>query len=358
MSRLAPSSHRRLASLAACVLGLTVGGCRHAAAPARPPAESGPPRHVTTVAVQRSAPGADESASPGLLRARERATLAARLSAPVVALPYRAGEHVPAGAIVARLDDALPRAALASAQIAHDNAQADLARLEALVARQAATPRERDEAATRAAGARAALAGARNGLGFALVRTPFAGTLARRHVDVGDVVAPGQALVEVEGAGGLELVASVSATLAARLRPGAVAEASVDGQSQVLPVTVRAVSQAGDPGTHRFEVRADLPAVDGLRSGLFARLRVPGDAAGAEAARHAEGLSVPLRATLARGGLAGVFVVSAGRAQLRFVALGATHGDQVEVRAGLEASERVVLDPADLTDGARVEELR
>ena len=64
--------------------------------------------------------------------------------------------------------------------------------------------------------------------------------------------------------------------LVSRLRPGLALEVVVDGQrGRSLTAIVRAVSASGDPATHRFEVRADLPAASGLRSGLFARLVVP-----------------------------------------------------------------------------------
>jgi hypothetical protein len=51
-------------------------------------------------------------------------------------------------------------------------------------------------------------------------------------------------------------------------------------------------------------------------------------------------------------------VVRDGRARLRWVAAGARDGDSVETRAGVEPGERVVLEPAGLVDGARVEEER
>jgi hypothetical protein len=101
--------------------------------------------------------------------------------------------------------------------------------------------------------------------------------------------------------------------------------------------------------THRFELRADLPAAPGLRTGLFARLTLP---SAAEEPR----LHVPESALLRRGGLAGVFVVTEGRARLRWVALGETAGGRVEIRAGVDAGERVALDPAGLSDGVPVAE--
>ena len=53
-----------------------------------------------------------------------------------------------------------------------------------------------------------------------------------------------------------------------------------------------------------------------------------------------------------RGGLAGVFVVSEGRARLRWIAVGEPEDGTVEVRAGLRDGERVVTDRSGLVDGA------
>ncbi|HEY7509003.1 MAG TPA: efflux RND transporter periplasmic adaptor subunit, partial [Vicinamibacteria bacterium] len=185
---------------------------------------------------------------------------------------------------------------------------------------------------------------ARDSLSYTALRAPFAGRIAARHVNVGDVVSPGVPLIEIDGEAGLELKATVEPALARTLRPGAKLQALVDGQPAPLTAIVTAVAPGGDPVTHRSEVKADLPAAAGLRAGVFARLLVP--AAATEAALH-----LPASALLERGGLTGVFVVRDGRARLRWIAPGTREGDAVEVRAGVEEGERVVLDPGDLQDG-------
>jgi hypothetical protein len=157
--------------------------------------------------------------------------------------------------------------------------------------------------------------------------------------------------VELEGEGGLELQATVEAGVAAILRPGARLTALVDGQPGPLPATVTAVAPAGDATTHRVELTADLPDAPGLRAGLFARLLVPGVVAESR-------LSVPATALFERGGLTGLFVVDAGRARLRWVAPGSRDGNGVEIRAGVEAGERVVVDPGGLVDRAALVEQR
>jgi membrane fusion protein, multidrug efflux system len=307
-----------------------------------------PARSVSTAAAVRAGDGG-EITLPAVVQARQRATLSARIPASVVELPFREGEAVKEGAVVARLDDGALRAAVSAAEAALRSAEADLARAQGLLEKGAATPRELEEATARAAGARAQLSGAKDNLAYAVLRSPFAGRLAARPANVGDVVSPGVTLVEIEGEGGLELKATVEAEVAGRLRPGAKIRALADGQAEPLAAIVRSVAPAGDPTTHRFEVRADLAGTPGLRAGVFARLVLPAPGGPAR-------ITVPGSALFERGGLTGVFVVVEGKARLRWVAPGAPVGDALEIRAGIEAGERVALDPAGLTDGAPVVE--
>jgi len=303
----------------------------------------GPARDVKTAEVVRTG-GAGEVAVPGTVQARKRATLAARMPASVVELPYQEGQWVKAGAVVVRLDDAALRAAVAAAEAGVKAAQSDLDRTKTLLEKGAATPRELEQMTAAASGAQAQLTAAKDGLSYSALRAPFAGRVASRRVNLGDVANPGMPLIEIEGEGGLELKATVESTLAATLKPGAKLRAQVDGQAAPLTATVTAIAPSGDPTTHRFEVKADLPTASGLRAGLFARLLVPGVTADPR-------VFVPAAAVFERGGLTGVFVAKDGKARLRWIAAGAREGDLVEARAGLEAGERVVLAPADLVDG-------
>ncbi len=310
----------------------------------------GPPRDVTTVAVLRGGESR-EIAVPGTVRARQRAALSARIPASVAELPVRVGQRVAAGAVVIRLDAAALRAALAAAEAGLNAARADLDRTIALLEKDAATQRELDEMTARAAAAEAQATAARDSLSYAVLRAPFAGRVAARPVNLGDVVNPGMVLIEIEGEGGLEVRTSVGPETAALLRPGSKVRALPDGQPRPIEATITAVAPAGDPTTHRFEVKASLPAVKGLRAGTFARLLVPAPAGDAR-------IHIPQAAVFARGGLDGVFVAEDGKARLRWVALGARAGETVEVRAGLEAGERCILDPSGLADGAPIRETR
>jgi RND family efflux transporter MFP subunit len=324
------------------LVAILAAGCgkHEAARPSAGPAV--PARQVRTEAVVRSG-SVGELAVPGVVQARQRAALSARTPASVVLLPYQEGQWVKAGAVVVRLDDAASRASVAAAEAGLKAAQADLDRTRSLLAKGAATPRELEQMTAAASAAEAQLSAAKDALSYSALRAPFAGRVAARRVNLGDVVSPGSTLVEIEGEGGLELRATVESAVAAALRPGARLKAQVDGQTAALDATVSAIAPAGDPTTHRFELKADLKAAPGLRAGLFARLLVPGLAAEPT-------LLVPAAAVFERGGLTGVFVAADGKARLRWIAPGARAGERMEVRAGLEAGEHVVLDPGDLAD--------
>ncbi len=327
------------------VVFVATASCARSSPPTPRAAE--PSRIVTTVAVEAS--GASPVTVPATVLARERATLAARVSGSVVALPYREGESVRRGQVVARIEARALGSAVIAAEAEKAAAEADLARVDRLLSRGAATTHEADQARARAAAARAGVAAAREAFGHAELRAPFGGRVSARPANVGDVVMPGTTILEIEGTSGLEIVATIEAVQAARLRVGARATVDVDGQPAPLDAVVRAVSEAGDPVTHRVQVRADLPPVTGLRSGVFARLALPVRA-------DATHLAVPASAIVSRGSLTGVYVVREGRARLRWIAAGEARAGAVEVRAGLDPGERVVRDPAGLADGTAVRE--
>jgi membrane fusion protein (multidrug efflux system) len=307
---------------------------------------------VQTAAVETvSEPGQVTSAT---IVARERATLASRMSATVVELPFDQGDAVRSGQVVVQLDDEALRSSLRAAEANLAAARADRDRMERLLERDAATPRETEAVRARAAAAEAELETARDALRYSSLQAPFTGYLARRLVREGDVVSPGQALVEIEGAGGYELRASVDAAAAATIAPGTPLAVEVDGINGAVTATVRAVTPAGDPQTHRFELVADLEALRGLRSGLYARLLLPP----APGEPDGGGLAIPVEAAFSRGGLVGVFVADDGVARLRWIAGGHRQDGRLLVRAGLEAGEKVVIDPDGLSDGDAIMERR
>jgi len=316
---------------------------------AAPAAEPTPP--AAKVRVIRPAPPSGGAFVPATVVAQRRATLSTRLAASVRAVLVEEGQRVAAGQLLVSLADADVRSGLAAAETALAAAAVHERRIRELGAVRAATPAELEMASAQRAQAEAAVAGARASLSYTEIRAPFAGTVQARRVNAGDLVGPGQPIVELEG-DGLELTASLSAAEARGLVLGApIRFAAGAGRGEAV---VTALTPGGDPLSHRRGLRARVKAFDGeLRSGTFARLEVP-----ATGATAAGGVWVPRSALVARGDLTGVFVAANGRAELRWLALGEAVGDLVGVRAGLAPGEEVVDTPGTLRDGQPVEVLR
>ena len=313
-------------------------------------AETASPIAVQSAEVRATSEGAALEI-PAAIESTRRATLSSRLAASIVSLDHREGDAVNAGAVLVRLESAGLSAALAAAEASDTAAARDLARAEALLGKGAATRNEVENATTAATRARSAVIAAREALSYAAVRAPFAGRITRKVASVGDTVSPGQALLEIEGPGGLEVTASIEASVYERLKVGQKIDVRIDGVRAPVTAVIHTLAPSADPTTHRFTLRADIRGADSVRAGLFARISVP--VPGTE-----RRILVPAGAVIRRGGLTGVYVIREGRAWLRWIAPGDTFGDALEARAGLEPNERVALDPARLHDGAAVTEAR
>jgi membrane fusion protein, multidrug efflux system len=317
---------------------------------AAPPAARGapPPNVAARVrAVRAGAPG-DAAFVPSSVVAARRATLSTRVAAAVREVHVREGQRVAAGQLLVSLSDADVRGALAAAESGLSAAAAHEHRIRELAKERAATPSELEQAMAQRAQMEAGVAAARATLAYTELRAPFPATVQARRIEPGDLVGPGQPLLELEG-DALELVASLSDAEARGLAVGRILpfEASgARGEAEVVALT-----PGGDPLSHRRAVRARVRSVEGeLRSGAFARLRVPGGGAA-----PASELWVPRTALVERGDLTGVFVASAGRAELRWISVGEGAGDRVAIRAGVKAGEMVVDAPGPLRDGQAVE---
>ena len=94
-----------------------------------------------------------------------------------------------------------------------------------------------------------------------------------------------------------------------------------------------------NPANHSFRVRLDLPSrAPGLYPGMLVDVAL--------AVGETERLLLPSSVLVSRSEVNAVYVAGAdGRLSLRQVRPGNRFGEQIEILAGLEAGERVALDP-------------
>lgn len=226
------------------------------------------------------------------------------------------------------------------------------ARLDAAKSRRLSAQMRREQAAAAAqqtSQARAGLQGAQAIAGYALIRAPFAGVVTRRWVDPGDQVGPGSPVIDVEDRSEWRIEADVPESEAGLLKLGTEVLTELDSHASAQrSARIVEIRPSADPASRTVRVKATLEDTTRLRSGMFARMIV--------AKGRQTSVSVPSEAVLDSEGLARVWVVSPeGRAELRVVTLGKTHGRTATVLSGLNAGERVaVTNTAALVEGARV----
>jgi len=284
----------------------------------------------------------------GTVRARLHATLEARLSGRIEALPVVLGQPVQAGEILVRLNAAEINAQLEQAEASLEHAEQESKRFSLLFEQQAASRAEHEAAEARYRVAKGAVAEAKAMESYVEVRAPFDGVVAKKWADVGDLAAPGKPLISIEDPSELQLEADIPQTIAPHVRLKDRLIGRVDGVSGDLAGKVSELSLAADSASRTIRVKVDLPPQPGLSPGQFARLLVPVGAS--------DSLRVPASAVVQRGQLEIVFAVEQKRAQFHLVKTGKRFGDELEILSGLHAGDAVVVaEAAHLRDGQRVE---
>jgi RND family efflux transporter MFP subunit len=364
------------------------GGGEHS-----PEAKAREPIAVTVVPVIASST-AERLEAGGVLAAQESASVSSRLVATIVYVRVKAGDRVRAGDVLVTLDARdvtehvnRARASAVAAEKALTQARSEQSaveaehrlaaawqqRIAALHVRNSATDQERDEAEARLSAAAARLAGAQAGIegadahlasvraavgvatateSFATLRAPFDGLVTERLTDPGNLASPGIPLLRVESDGARQVVVRVDEARAAYVQPRdrvsvlmAASDDLVDNEG--IEGVVAEVARAVGADQRAFTVKVTLPRTVTARTGSFARVVFRG------APRQA--LLVPAAAVLRHGQVSSVYVVQDGVASLRLIQVGGSSSEGVEVLAGLDAGESIVVSPPTrLVDGSKV----
>lgn len=299
-------------------------------------------------------------ALPGTLQGFVQAPISARASGYLKRWTKDIGSRVQKGELLAEIetpeiDQQLSQAVAARQQAASslELARTTVARWENLRKKDAVSQQDLDERRSAMAQATANLAAADANVqrlqqteGFKRVLAPFSGVITRRNVDVGDLIDAGgggsRALFQLAQTDPLRVYINVPQAYAQLVKSGQpvqVTQTELRGQS--FKGTVARTSGAIDPGTHMMQVEVSLPNRDGLLlPGAYVQVALPLAAS--------RSLSIPANALLFRAEGTRVAVVDAqGRVHLQAVTLGRNYGETVEVIDGLDAKDRMVLNPAD-----------
>ncbi|MDH3620095.1 MAG: efflux RND transporter periplasmic adaptor subunit [Gammaproteobacteria bacterium] len=286
----------------------------------------------------------------GRVEAVNQATVSAQTSGRIAELPFDVNDYVDAGDVVMRFTDTEQKAALARANAALEEARARLAeasqefeRFSQMIENNSISKSQFDQSRANRDAARARLNAAQSGvetaqeqLEYTVVRAPYAGIVSRRHVELGELVSPGQPLISGLSLQQLRVNVDVPQSMFHAVRTIGKAFAYVDNKR--IEAESLTFFPVADAAANTFRVRVNLP--DGaatLYPGMFIKV---GFVVG-----ETKRLLVPAAAVVRRSELSAVYVTDGDSVSLRQVRLGRRYEESIEILAGLAEGEVVATDP-------------
>ena len=302
----------------------------------------------------------------GKIEAVKSANISTRMMGYVDNIYVGVGDKVRNGQLLMSVNNADVSAQLAQvnagiteAEAAFKNAEKDYNRFTTLFKENSASQKELDDITANYKMAKARLESAkqmRNGVNaqmdYANIRAPFDGVVTNKFINAGDMANPSMPLLEVESPGKYQVLAMVpeSEILAIKNDSEVTVEIKALNKNVLGKVTEVSTSSKNTGGQYLVKVIIDKTNAQ-LLSGMYATVQFP-------VARKttSSAVMIPIESIVKNGQLTGIYTVSqSNTALLRWLRLGRTFGDQVEVLSGLSADEQYIVSAeGKLFNGAKI----
>ena len=290
----------------------------------------------------------------GSLEAENDVQIVARIQGPIVELVAEEGMRLEKGDLMLKIDETETLAQVEIAKVglkegtrAHERAKA--ARDSEIISQEVY-----DAALAQLESAEAQLMSAEINYSYTSVKAPFDGIVVERLVKLAENVTANQELFRFSEFDPLLCKIQVPEKELSRLRKGQTAYLNVEAwPDERFQASVLRISPVVDPATGTIRVTLQVRARSKLSPGMFARVFLVTDT-------HESAVVMPKRALSIESLSDTVFVVNdEGQAVRRDIELGYEETDVVEVLAGLEVGERVIVVGQDgLTNGTPIQVLK
>jgi RND family efflux transporter MFP subunit len=276
----------------------------------------------------------------GIVHANTTVDVAFEIPGKVITAGPDEGQSVRTGQPIAALDPTEYRLAVDQASALEERATRDRDRNRALLASGGISPADMDHLESGARQSVAAAGLAKKRLADTRLTAPLSGIIARRAIEVGATVAPGQPVYTIVDLDPVRVRVGVPEADVGHITDGASASVRIPSLDTSFVGRVSLIGVAADPTTRSYTVEISVPnPARRLRAGMVAEATITTNAT-------TSALMVPATAVLHDGSMNGaplVYVLDGARAHARRVTIGAARGDSLEITSGLNVSERVVI---------------
>jgi membrane fusion protein (multidrug efflux system) len=303
-----------------------------------------PPEAVTTiVAIQERWPSTISAI--GTMAAVQGVDVAADLPGTVDRIGFDSGQAVREGEVLALLDTRQEQAQLAAAEAQRELARINFKRLEGLLTERVISQSEFDRATADQRSADARVGEIRAAIDRKTIRAPFSGVLGIRHVNLGQYLSGGDALVTLQSLNPIYVNFGVPQQSAPEMRIGRSVRLAAENLTGAdFTGRITAIDSIVNETTRNIQVQATLANPGGkLRPGMFVQTEVVLGAA-------RDVVSLPASAISYAPYGDSVFVVTDlknDKGQIyrgvrqQFVKLGGARGDQIAIVSGVKAGDEV-----------------
>lgn len=295
----------------------------------------------------------------GQVEASQTANISTRIMGYITQLKVKVGDRVTKGQVIATISNqdilakkAQTEAMISEAQAAVTSAQKDYDRFTILYKQQSATAKELDNATLQWQSAQSRLEAAKQmrsevvaNLGYTTLTAPFAGIITQKWADAGSIANPGMPIVALEQTGTFQISASVPENNIQQLQLNHSVTVHIKALEKTFKGTISQINPSSQYTGGQYIVKISIPedAKKGLYAGMYANVTI--DIKKTDTTSMAAGRVLVSSASIEhKEQLTGLYTVSSNNtALLRWVRLGKTYGDQVEVLSGLERTESYIM---------------
>jgi RND family efflux transporter MFP subunit len=302
----------------------------------------------------------------GKIQASNSADLSTRMMGYVNKVHVNVGDNVRKGQLLVSINNndlqakrAQVNAGITEATVAFNNAQKDYNRFKNLFANNSASQKEMDDMTAKFEIAKARLEAANQikneinaQFAYSNITAPFSGTITSKNVETGNMANPGVILISLEIPENFEVMAMVPETEISEIEKGTSVAVLIKSIDKTIKGKVVEVSTSAKNTGGQYLVKINLEKTDAnILSGMFTTVQFP-----VERKARTELVLIPTEAIVTNGQLSGVYTVSqTNTAFLRWLRLGRTFGNQVEVLSGLNSDEAYIVSAeGKLYNGAKV----
>src|SRR5258705_1507634 len=191
---------------------------------------------------------------------------------------------------------------------------------------------------------RSELALAKQQLADTLIYAPLEGVVQEKKASVGEYLAAGAPIVDIVRIDPLRLRVDVPERESHSIRNGQSVRVTVEGDAESYLGYVKRLSPTISEQSRALAVEADVRNNGRLRPGAFVRAEIVTD-------QTSTAVTVPPSALVTFAGIDKVIIVENGKALEKTVTVGRRGSDWIEIKAGLNVGQSVIVDPGNLQSG-------